>query len=38
MAYDRADFDYSTEEEPLPKGHAGTHIGMFLAWQLIMDC
>ena len=32
MAYDRADFDYSTEEEPLPKGHAGTHIGMFLAW------
>jgi hypothetical protein len=32
MSYDRADFDYSTEGEPLPKGHAGTHIGMFLAW------
>jgi len=32
MSYDRADFDYSTEEDPLPKGHAGTHIGMFLAW------
>jgi hypothetical protein len=32
MAYDRADFDYSTEQEPLPKGHAAVHIGMFLAW------
>ncbi|HVV72843.1 MAG TPA: hypothetical protein VHI52_15320 [Verrucomicrobiae bacterium] len=32
MSYDRADFDYSTEEQPLPKGHAATHIGMFLAW------
>jgi hypothetical protein len=35
MAYDRADFDYSTEEEPLPKGHAATHIGMFLAWAVL---
>ncbi len=35
MSYDRADFDYSTEAEPLPKGHAGTHIGMFLAWALL---
>ena len=34
MSYDRADFDYSTAEEPLPKGHAGTHIGMFLAWAV----
>jgi hypothetical protein len=34
MAYDRADFDYSTDEEPLPKGHAATHIGMFLAWAV----
>ena len=34
MSYDRADFDYSTDEEPLPKGHAGTHIGMFLAWAV----
>ena len=34
MSYDRADFDYSTEGEPLPKGHAGTHIGMFLAWAV----
>jgi hypothetical protein len=34
MSYDRADFDYSTEEQPLPKGHAGTHIGMFLAWAV----
>ena len=32
MAYDRADFDYSTEADPLPKGHGATHIGMFLAW------
>ena len=37
MAYDRADFDYSTEEEPLPKGHAATHIGMFLAWAALHD-
>jgi hypothetical protein len=35
MAYDRADYDYSTEEEPLPKGHAATHIGMFLAWIIL---
>ena len=34
MAYDRADFDYSTEDQPLPKGHAATHIGMFLAWAI----
>ncbi len=34
MAYDRADHDYSTEQEPLPKGHAATHIGMFLAWAI----
>lgn len=34
MSYDRADFDYSTEEEPLPKGHAAIHIGMFLAWAV----
>ena len=34
MSYDRADFNYSTEAEPLPKGHAGTHIGMFLAWAV----
>ena len=32
MPYDRADYDYSTEQDPLPKGHAATHIGMFLAW------
>ena len=32
MPYDRADYDYSTETDPLPKGHAGTHIGIFLAW------
>jgi hypothetical protein len=32
MSYDRADFNYSSEAEPLPKGHAATHIGMFLAW------
>lgn len=37
MAYDRADFDYSTEAEPLPKGHAATHIGMFLAWAVFND-
>jgi len=35
MSYDRADFDYSTEADPLPKGHAGTHIGMFLAWAAL---
>jgi hypothetical protein len=34
MSYDRADFDYSTEDEPLPQGHAATHIGMFLAWAV----
>ncbi len=34
MAYDRADFDYSTDDQPLPKGHAATHIGMFLAWAV----
>jgi hypothetical protein len=32
MSYDRADHDYSTEGERLPKGHAATHIGLFLAW------
>ena len=32
MSYDRADFDYSTPDQPLPEGHAATHIGMFLAW------
>ena len=35
MAYDRADFDYSTEDAPLPQGHAATHIGMFLAWAIL---
>ena len=35
MSYDRADFDYSTDEQPLPKGHAATHIGMFLAWAVL---
>ncbi len=35
MSYDRADYDYSTEEAPLPKGHAATHIGMFLAWAAL---
>jgi hypothetical protein len=34
MSYDRADYDYSTEQDPLPKGHAATHIGMFLAWAI----
>jgi hypothetical protein len=34
MSYDRADHDYSTEQEPLPKGHAANHIGMFLAWAV----
>ncbi len=37
MSYDRADFDYSTEAEPLPKGHAATHIGMFLAWAVLNE-
>ncbi len=37
MAYDRADFDYSSEEQPLPKGHAATHIGMFLAWAVLNE-
>ncbi len=35
MSYDRADFDYSTADQPLPKGHAATHIGMFLAWAIL---
>ncbi|HVM47758.1 MAG TPA: hypothetical protein VMU04_07010 [Candidatus Acidoferrum sp.] len=34
MSYDRADHDYSTEQDPLPKGHAATHIGIFLAWAV----
>jgi hypothetical protein len=33
MSYDRADFNYSSEDDPLPPGHAATHIGMFLAWS-----
>lgn len=41
MSYDRADHDYSTEDAPLPKGHAATHIGIFLTWaalhQLVND-
>jgi hypothetical protein len=37
MPYDRADYDYSSEKEPLPKGHAATHIGMFLAWAALQD-
>ncbi len=37
MSYDRADFDYSTEADPLPKGHAATHIGMFLAWAVLNE-
>jgi hypothetical protein len=37
VPYDRADFDYSTEEDPLPKGHAATHIGMFVAWIVFND-
>ena len=37
MSYDRANFDYSTEADPLPKGHAATHIGMFLAWAVINE-
>ena len=35
MSYDRANFDYSTDTEPLPKGHAATHIGMFLSWAVL---
>ena len=35
MPYDRADHDYSTEKESLPKGHAATHIGIFLAWAIM---
>jgi hypothetical protein len=35
MPYDRADHNYSTEADPLPKGHAATHIGMFLAWAVM---
>ena len=35
MPYDRADNDYSTETDPLPQGHAATHIGMFLAWAAL---
>jgi len=35
MAYDRADMDYSTEEDPLPPGHAATHIGIYLAWAVL---
>jgi hypothetical protein len=35
MSYDRADFDYSTADQPLPAGHAATHIGMFLAWAVL---
>ena len=31
MPYDRADHDYSTEGELLPKGHAATPIGMQIA-------
>jgi len=37
MSYDRADFDYSSEAEALPKGHAATHIGMFLGWAAVHD-
>ena len=37
MSYDRANFDYSTEADPLPKGHAATHVGMFLAWAVINE-
>jgi hypothetical protein len=37
MSYDRADFNYSTEADPLPEGHAATHIGMFLAWAVLND-
>lgn len=35
MPYDRADYDYSTDAEKLPQGHAATHIGMFLAWAAL---
>jgi len=27
--------DYSTEEDPLPPGHAATHIGIYLAWAVL---
>ena len=27
--------NYSTEEDPLPPGHAATHIGFFLAWSVL---
>jgi hypothetical protein len=27
--------NYSTEEDPLPPGHAATHIGIFLAWAVL---
>jgi hypothetical protein len=37
MSYDRADHDYSSEDDPLPKGHAATHIGIFLAWAASHD-
>jgi len=37
MSYDRADYDYSTDEQPLPKGHAATHIGFFLAWAALHE-
>jgi hypothetical protein len=35
MSYDRADHDYSSENDPLPKGHAATHIGIFLSWAAL---
>ena len=35
MSYDRADMDYSTDEDPLPSGHAATHIGIYLAWAVL---
>ena len=37
MSSDRAAFDYSSEAAPLPKGHAATHIGMFLAWAVLNE-
>jgi hypothetical protein len=27
--------DYSTEEDPLPPGHAATHVGIYLAWAVL---
>jgi hypothetical protein len=27
--------NYSTEEDPLPPGHAATHIGIYLAWAVL---